>query len=73
MANNDNFTFEILAELGVISERKGGWRKELNLVSFNGNEPKYDIREWDINHEKMHKGITLTEEELEQLKRILIG
>ena len=73
MTTNKDFTFEILAEIGVISERSKGWRKELNLVSFNGNAPKYDLREWAPNHEKMGKGITLNEEELEQLKRILIG
>ena len=73
MTTNKDFTFEILAEIGVISERAKGWRKELNLVSFNGNAPKYDLREWAPNHEKMGKGITLNEEELEQLKRILIG
>ncbi|WP_367892556.1 YdbC family protein [Phascolarctobacterium succinatutens] len=67
------FKFEILAELGVISESNKGWRKELNVVSFNGNAPKYDLREWAPNHEKMGKGITLTETELEALKKILIG
>lgn len=67
------FKFEILAELGVISESNKGWRKELNVISFNGNAPKYDLREWAPNHEKMGKGITLTETELEALKKILIG
>ena len=67
------FKFEILAELGVISESNKGWRKELNVVSFNGIAPKYDLREWAPNHEKMGKGITLTETELEALKKILIG
>lgn len=67
------FKFEILAELGVISESNKGWRKELNVVSFNGNAPKYDLREWAPNHEKMGKGITLTETELEALKKILIS
>ena len=67
------FKFEILAELGVISESNKGWRKELDVVSFNGNAPKYDLREWAPNHEKMGKGITLTETELEALKKILIG
>lgn len=57
----------------MISESNKGWRKELNVVSFNGNAPKYDLREWAPNHEKMGKGITLTETELEALKKILIG
>ena len=67
------FKFEILAELGGIYESNKGWRKEHNVVSFNGNAPKYDLREWAPNHEKMGKGITLTETELEALKKILIG
>lgn len=67
------FKYEILAELGVLSESAKGWRKELNVVSFNDNPPKYDLREWAPNHEKMGKGITLNEAEFEQLKKILIG
>ena len=67
------FKFEILAELGVLSESAKGWRKELNVVSFNDNPPKYDLREWAPNHEKMGKGVTMNEAEFEQLKKILIG
>lgn len=69
----EKFEFEIIAELGVLSESAKGWRKELNYVSFNGKEPKYDLRQWGPNHEKMGKGITLNEEEFKQLKKILIG
>ena len=64
-------TFEIKERLGVLSENSKGWTKELNLVSWNGREPKYDIREWDSEHEKMGKGVTLTEEELMALKTLL--
>ena len=63
--------FEIKESLGVLSESTRGWTKELNLVSWNGREPKYDIREWDPEHEKMGKGVTLTEEELVALKKLL--
>ncbi|MBR6533973.1 MAG: hypothetical protein IKT65_00220, partial [Clostridia bacterium] len=56
--------FEIQKSFGNISEEKGGWAKELNLVSWNGNEAKYDIRSWDDSHEKMGKGITLSADEL---------
>ena len=51
--------FEIQKELGVISEGSKGWKKEVNLISWNGAAPKYDIRDWDPEHEKMGKGITL--------------
>ncbi len=59
--------YEIVEEIAVISENSKGWRKELNLVSWNDGEPKYDIRDWSPDHEKMGKGITLTEEEARQL------
>ena len=59
--------FEITKELGVISENAKGWTKELNLVSWNDNDPKFDIREWSPDHTRMSKGITLTEEELAKL------
>lgn len=63
--------FEIKEELGVLSENAKGWRKEVNLISWNGAAPKYDIRDWAPDHEKMGKGTTLTEEEMENLKEIL--
>lgn len=59
--------FEITKELGVISENAKGWTKELNLVSWNDNDPKFDIREWSPDHTRMSKGITLTEEEMQAL------
>ena len=64
-------SFEILEEIGVLSESKKGWRKELNLISWYGASPKYDIRDWAPGHEKMGKGVTLTIEEAEKLKELL--
>ncbi len=61
------FKYEIVKELGVISEGARGWTKELNLVSWNDKAPKYDIRDWAPDHEKMGKGVSLTEEEMEAL------
>ena len=66
-----DINYEIKEELGVLSKSTKGWTKELNLVSWNGAPAKYDIRDWAPNHEKMGKGITLTEEEAEALYRIL--
>ena len=63
--------FEIREELGVISEGSKGWTKQLNLVSWNEREPKYDIRDWAPEQDKMGKGVTLTTEELLSLKKIL--
>lgn len=63
--------FEIKENIGTVSESPKGWKKEINLVSWNGREPKYDIRDWAPEHEKMGKGVTLTSEELKSLKNIL--
>lgn len=65
--------YEIIKEIGVISESSRGWTKELNLVSWNGAAPKYDLRDWSPDHEKMGKGVTLTEDEARKLKELLEG
>ena len=63
--------YDIVEEVGVISKSSSGWNKELNLVSWNDRQPKFDIRDWSENHEKMGKGITLSNEELKALKELL--
>ena len=63
--------YEIKETVGVIAESAKGWKKELNLISWNGKEAKYDLREWAPGHEKMGKGITLTLDELKSLKEVL--
>lgn len=68
-----NIKFEIKETAGVISESAKGWKKELNLISWNDKEAKYDIRDWDSEHKKMGKGITLNVDELRALKEILNG
>ena len=65
--------YEIKKEIGVLSESAKGWRKELNLISWNDGAPKYDIREWAPDHEKMGKGVTLTADELAKLKELISG
>lgn len=63
--------YDIVEEIGVLSENAKGWRKEINRISWNGAAPKYDIRDWAPEHEKMSKGITLSREEMEELYEIL--
>ena len=65
------FKYEITQELGVLSESKSGWTRELNLISWNGADPKFDIRDWSPDHEKMGKGISLSVDEVDKLKKIL--
>jgi hypothetical protein len=68
-----DFKFEIKKNLGTISESTKGMKREVNVMTWNNKKPKVDIREWDEKHEKMGKGITLSKEELKQLKDILNG
>ena len=63
--------YEIVEELGVISESPKGWKKEVNRISWNDGAPKIDIRDWAPDHEKMGKGITLTDDETRELLSIL--
>ena len=68
---NDDFSFQIVKNLGVLSEGKGGWKTELNLVSWGGRPAKYDLRSWSPDHQKMGKGSTFSKEEIEALKNLL--
>ncbi len=67
-----NITYEIVEHIGIISENAtSGWKKELNLISWNNGNPKYDIRDWAPNHEKMGKGITITADEAWELSELI--
>jgi len=63
--------YEIIKTVGVLSKSASGWSKELNLISWNDREPKYDLRDWSPDREKMGKGVTLSKEELLVLKELL--
>ncbi len=67
----DDFSFEIVKNIGIVSEGKGGWNLELNLVSWGGRPAKYDLRSWSPDHQKMGKGSTFSKEELTALKNLL--
>ena len=66
-----NIKYDILEEIGVLSENTRGWQKQLNMVSWNGKPAKYDLRDWAPEHEKMGKGVTLSEDEARRLYEIL--
>ncbi len=63
--------YEIIKNIAVLSTSASGWSKELNFISWNDREPKYDLRDWSADHSKMGKGVTLTKEELLVLKELL--
>ena len=65
------FKYDIVDQLGVLSANSNGWSREINLISWNGRDPKYDIRDWAPNNEKMGKGISLSKEEVKALKELL--
>jgi hypothetical protein len=67
----DNITYEIVMQLGALSQSSSGWTKELNLISWNDRPPKYDIRDWAPDHSQMGRGVTLSREELLALRDLL--
>lgn len=68
-----DFNYNIVKNIGSLSESQKGWKKELNLISWNEKEAKYDIREWSPDGSKMGKGVTLSKEEIIALKELLIS
>ena len=69
--NMAEFKYEIVERIAVLSQNSNGWERQLNLVSWNDREPKYDIRDWAPDNAKMGKGISLSHDELAILKSIL--
>lgn len=66
-------TFEIIEHYGVFEETASGWTKEVNLISWNGNDPKVDIRSWNGDHSKSAKVGTISRETARALGQILIN
>lgn len=73
MANDRDrdIVFEIVEHIGVIKAYPNGWTKELNMVSWNNTGTKYDIRDWDMEHERMSRGITLKTDEMQAVVNLL--
>ena len=69
--NREEVTFEIKEHLAVLNTSGNGWTREVNMVSWNGGAPKVDVREWSPEHDRMSKGITLTEPEAEKFARAI--
>lgn len=67
----ENFTYDFIGEHMVIAPGSAGWNLELNKISWNKKAPKYDLRSWSADHQKMGKGLTLTAEELVKLRDLL--
>jgi len=63
--------YEIIKKIGVLSRSTAGWAKELNLISWNDRDPKYDLRDWSVDGSKMGKGVTLSVAELVALRELL--
>ena len=70
-SNASDFNFRILKTLGTMSQSPSGWSKEINLVSWNGNKAKFDIRDWNDDHSKMTRGVRLTSFEAKKLRDFL--
>ena len=75
MANTNDVTFEIVEHIGtidVIDGREEKWTKEVNVVAWNGGKPKIDVRDWNASHDRMSRGITLTEDQAMKMTKALV-
>ena len=68
---NDRVRFDLMERIGVLSRKENGWAREVNIVAWNDGPGKVDIREWDPDHKRMTKGVTLFEDEAERLAEVL--
>ncbi|MCK5764324.1 MAG: hypothetical protein KAH05_09405, partial [Clostridiales bacterium] len=59
--------YDVVKKIGVLSKSETGWQRELNVISWNERPAKYDIRDWAPDGEKMSKGITISDEEMDKL------
>ena len=71
MTKENEFAFSIKEHIGVIAKYSTGWKKELNLVEWNGNNAKFDIRDWDPDHEHMSRGMTFFPDEMRKIMELL--
>lgn len=70
---NTEIVFDIEKHIGVLSKGSNGWQKEVNVVAWNNNPAKIDIRDWDFDHKHMSRGITLNQDETLNLIELLNG
>ena len=68
---NGDITYEIREHIATLNTSKEGWTREVNVVAWNGGQPKIDIRDWSPDHTRMTRGITMTENEGEALARAI--
>lgn len=69
--NDHEVVFEVVEKIGMLKSFPSGWTKELNIVKWNGGEPKFDIRDWDMEHKHMRKGVTLYSDEMAKLVELM--
>ncbi|MBR3295469.1 MAG: hypothetical protein IKI62_04395 [Clostridia bacterium] len=66
-----NYNFTIHKKIGVVSEKPNGWTLELNIVSFNGRDAKYDLLEWRNDHTELRTGARFSESDLKPLMELI--
>ncbi len=70
----DDFKYEVIEECGELAARSNGDIVKLRYISWNGRDPKYDLRVWgtdDEGNERCGKGVGLSGEELEELYNLI--
>lgn len=71
MEKRNEVSYEITEHVGVIRAYNSGWQKECNVIRWNDGPKKYDIRDWDLTHEHMTRGITLYPDEMDKLCELM--
>jgi len=69
--DQSNYNFKIHEKIGVVSEKPNGWTLELNIVSFNGRDATYDLREWRNDHTELRTGARFSESDLKPLTELI--
>ena len=62
--------YKIKENIATLSENSG-YTIEVNIIEYNNNKEKLDIRKWNRNEDRMLKGISLNMNEAKELKDVL--
>ena len=74
MKDTKEFSWNVVTALGNFSETRNNYTKEVNLISWNGRQPVYDIRGFRIDNDGIKhplKGISMSKEDLIALRDLL--
>ena len=72
----EDFKYEVVEELGNFGNPdKKGFQWKVRMISWNGGQPKYDIRQWGADEngeEQMRKGVSMDGDTIAALTELLV-